>query len=56
MFEMIMEAVKNFLLLIGYVSGGGAVHKPLSDEEEQECIKRMQEGDAKAKNMLIILV
>lgn len=53
MFNMIMELIRNLLFLIGYVSGNGAFPKPLSDEEEQDCIRRMREGDTKAKNMLI---
>lgn len=53
MFSIIGEFIKNLLFLIGYVSGNGTFPKPLSEEEERECILRMVRGDVKAKNILI---
>lgn len=53
MFNIIGDCVKNLLFLIGYVSGNGTFPKPLSEDEERDCILRMSEGDVKAKNILI---
>ena len=53
MFQLLMNLIDDLLFLIGYVSGGGAFPKPLSEEEEKKCIEQMQHGDSKAKNMLI---
>jgi len=53
MFELLMELINNLLMLVGYVSGAGAFPKPLSDEEEAECIKKLSDGDKNAKNTLI---
>lgn len=53
MFELLMNIVKNLLILAGYVSGNGIFPSPLSEEEEAECIKKMLEGDKKAKDSLI---
>lgn len=53
MFQMLMNLINDLLFLIGYVSGGGAFPKPLSEEEEKKYIEQMQNGDSKAKNILI---
>ncbi len=53
MYEVLMRLIDNLLFLIGYVSGGGVFPRPLSDEEERECIRRIAGGDVAAKNMLI---
>lgn len=53
MFEALMTLINNLLFLVGYVTGGGAFPKPLSPEEERDCIDKMLKGDTNAKNMLI---
>ena len=53
MFEALMNLINNLLFLIGYVNGNIAFPKPLTPEEEAECIEKMKKGDSEAKNMLI---
>ncbi len=53
MFNFLMSLVNNLLFFIGYVSGGGSFPKPLTEEEERECLEKMANGDTKAKNILI---
>ena len=43
----------QFLFLIGYVAGSVAFPKPLSPEEEEECLQRMRQGDQEAREELI---
>ncbi len=43
----------QFLFLIGYVAGSVAFPKPLSPEEEEECLRRMRQGDSGARDELI---
>ena len=43
----------QFLFLIGYVAGSVAFPKPLSPEEEEECLRRMRQGDEGAREELI---
>ena len=43
----------QFLFLIGYVAGSVAFPKPLSPEEEEECLRRMRQGDQEAREELI---
>lgn len=54
---MIVESIFTFLNKIffftSYVNGKGSFPKPLSQEEEREYLKRFQEGDAEAKEILI---
>ena len=42
----------QFLFLIGYVAGSVAFPKPLSPEEEEECLRRMRQGDQEAREEL----
>jgi len=39
--------------LIDYISGGEALPLPLSNEQEQDMVQRLQEGDEQAKDKLI---
>ena len=43
----------QFLFLIGYVAGSVAFPKPLSPEEEEECLRLMRQGDEGAREELI---
>lgn len=53
MFEMIMELIGKFLVLVGYVNGGEAFPCQLSESEEAECIRKMLAGDCEARNTLV---
>lgn len=53
-----LSAALLFLLqgvsfLISYVSNGNAFPMPLSEDEETECLIRMEQGDREARNTLI---
>lgn len=50
---MVLVALYNMLYLALHVTGSGSFPKPLSKEEEQECLKRIEQGDTEAKNELI---
>lgn len=54
---MIIESFMNFLSKImcftGFVNNATGFPKPLTQEEEMECIKRFKNGDMEAKNRLI---
>ncbi len=43
----------NVWFFIGYLGNGNAFPKPLTAEEEEEYIKKMHEGDEKARQILI---
>lgn len=45
--------LEGFALLVSYVSGSNAFPQPLSEEEEAEWLKRLEEGDENARNVLI---
>lgn len=53
MSEFIMHIFKNVMLLLGFVGGGNAFPKPLSQKEEKEYLRLWSEGDENAKNVLI---
>ncbi|MBR0189881.1 MAG: sigma-70 family RNA polymerase sigma factor, partial [Clostridia bacterium] len=53
MFEFIAYILGKITFFAGTVLGAGSFPKPLSDEEEKECIKKMQAGDAAARDKLI---
>lgn len=53
MTELIMQVIQNVMLLLGFVGGGSAFPKPLSQEEEQHYLKLLAQGDENAKNVLI---
>ena len=46
------EVIQNILLFLGFVSGN-AFPKPLSKKEEEKYISLWEEGDERAKNILI---
>ena len=53
MWEFILFILSKITFFTGSVISGGSFPKPLSAEEEAECLKRMQEGDKSAKDKLI---
>ncbi len=48
-----LETAFNIFYLILHVVNQGSFPKPLSAEEERQCLRRMQEGDKEARNLLI---
>ncbi len=50
---MVLVALCNMIYLALHVTGSGSFPKPLSKEEEEECLAKIQQGDVKAKNKLI---
>lgn len=45
--------VLQMLLHARYAAGDGAFPKPLGSRQEQECLERLQQGDERAREMLI---
>ncbi|MDD5018539.1 MAG: RNA polymerase sporulation sigma factor SigK [Eubacteriales bacterium] len=52
MFDL-LYIIKELLVFAGYISSGKTFPKPLSKEEEAECIKKCASGDQTAKNKLV---
>lgn len=52
-FDAIMFLLGKLTFFAGSVVGGSSFPKPLSSEEEAECIRKMKEGDKAAKEKLI---
>ncbi len=53
MLELLFFLIRDALLMLGHLSGGGSFPKPLSREEEAECLQKMQQGDDNARSRLI---
>ncbi len=53
MFFLLSSTFARMFFLLSYVSTGKSFPKPLSAEEEQKYIKLMEEGDEKARDILI---
>ena len=53
MLEFLLFLVRDVLLLLGFVSGGGSFPKPLSKAEEAEALRAMRAGDENARAKLI---
>lgn len=51
--ELINLALENLLFFALHLESGGVFPKPLSAAEEEECFKKMSEGDSAARNKLI---
>lgn len=45
--------IGKLVFFTGAIASGGSFPKPLSQEEEKECIERMKAGDASAREKLI---
>lgn len=52
MFEL-LSIIKDLLVFAGYLSSGKTFQKPLSKEEEAECLLRCAKGDEEAKSRLV---
>lgn len=52
MFDL-LSIIKDLLFFAGYLSSGKTFQKPLSKEEETECLIKCAKGDEEAKNMLV---
>lgn len=50
---MVLTALCNMIYLALHVTGSSSFPQPLSREEEQECLARIEQGDEEAKNKLI---
>ena len=50
---MVLTALCNMIYLALHVTGSSSFPQPLSKEEEQECLSRIEQGDEEAKNELI---
>lgn len=50
---MFIELIKNLFFFALHIEGNNAFPKPLSKKEEEECFRRMAEGDKSARNKLI---
>lgn len=50
---LLAEFFRSIMLFLGFVGGGNAFPKPLSEKEEKEYIEKWAMGDENAKNMLI---
>ena len=53
MLQFLLFLVRDALLLLGYVSGGGSFPKPLSRAEEAKALAAMARGDEDARAKLI---
>lgn len=53
MIGFIESLLGSVVFLLSYVSGSASFPKPLSEEEEAECIRQMKNGDIEARNKLI---
>ena len=51
--ELISLAIENLLFFALHIESGGVFPKPLSAAEEEECFRKMSEGDTSARNKLI---
>lgn len=50
---MLWEILKNLLFFVLHVDNGNVFPKPLSKDEEEECFRKMAQGDKSARNKLI---
>lgn len=46
-------ALSGFIFFILHVTGSGSFPRPLTAQEEKDCLERMKQGDREAKSMLI---
>ncbi len=53
MMTTLLMALSNMVLFALHIPAIGSFPKPLSKEEEQDCLKRLKEGDEEAKATLI---
>ncbi len=53
MFQLLLQCLQSVTLLLGYITNGNSFPKPLSAQEERECLLQLQKGDMEARNKLI---
>lgn len=53
MYMLLPAALGNLLFLALHITGSGSFPRPLSAREEQECLKKIEEGDDAARSRLI---
>ena len=53
MLETLLPLLMQSLLLMLRVSGGDSFPRPLSPEEERDCLERLRRGDPEARNTLV---
>lgn len=55
MYQILLSCLPllQILFLILHVSASGSFPKPLSAQQERECLRRIRQGDCRAKNELI---
>ena len=53
MLEALIPLLMNSLLLMLRVTNGDSFPRPLSREEEQDCLERLAKGDPEARNRLV---
>ncbi|MBR1483653.1 MAG: RNA polymerase sporulation sigma factor SigK [Ruminococcus sp.] len=53
MFDLIAMLGQYVCFFILHVCGGGSFPKPLSEKQEREYLRRVQEGDLEARNKLV---
>ena len=53
MLQFLFFLIRDVLLLLGYVSGGGSFPKPLTKAEEAKTLAAMAQGDEEARASLI---
>lgn len=46
-------ALSGLIFFVLHVTGSGSFPRPLNAQEEQECLQKIRQGDASAKEMLI---
>ncbi|MCH5193371.1 MAG: RNA polymerase sporulation sigma factor SigK [Oscillospiraceae bacterium] len=51
--ELISLAIENLVFFALHIESGGVFPKPLTAAEEEECFRKMHEGDSSARNKLI---
>ena len=52
-FEWLNFIIGKIVFFTGSIVNGSSFPKPLSADEERECLKRMKEGDERAREKLI---
>ena len=53
MLSLFWRFLEQLWFLAGYITSGNAFPKPLSPKEERECLQKLQEGNAAARNRLV---
>lgn len=53
LFEILSSSLNNILLFALHIDSRNVFPKPLSKKEEEECFKKMAEGDGQSRNKLI---